>query len=98
MENEAIELVLNQETQDRISIEEANFSVRTYHCLKRSGYTYIDELIDLSEADFYRIRNMGSKSVKEVLEYLATNKVFKPKINIDARTTFLDNSFKKYLS
>jgi len=97
MKNEAIELVLNQTPQDRITIEEANFSVRTYNCLKRSGYAYIDELLDLTEADLHRIRNMGYKSVKEVIVYLSTNKVSKPKEKNDARTAFLDNSFMKYL-
>ena len=49
-------------------IEELELSVRAYNCLKRAGYSTVAELRALSDDDFYRIRNLGKKSMAEVKE------------------------------
>lgn len=52
-------------------IEELDFSVRTYNCLKKDSVLTIGELAQKSEADLMNIRNFGRKSLTEVKEKLA---------------------------
>ena len=47
-------------------IEELNFSVRTYNCLKRKGIDTVDQLKDLSDDDLLNIRSFGAGCLKEV--------------------------------
>ena len=49
-------------------IEETEFSVRAYNCLKRAGVNTMQDLIDKRESDVTKIRNLGKKSLKEVLD------------------------------
>jgi|YNPNPStandDraft_1061719.scaffolds.fasta_scaffold00384_12 DNA-directed RNA polymerase subunit alpha len=51
-------------------IEELDFSVRTYNCLKKANVLTIRELVQLTEADLMNIRNFGKKSLNEVKEKL----------------------------
>lgn len=51
-------------------IEELDFSVRTYNCLKKANILSIRELAQLSEVDLINIRNFGKKSLTEVREKL----------------------------
>ena len=51
-------------------IEEIEFSVRAYNCLKRAGIHTMQDLIDKREVDVTKIRNLGKKSLKEVKEKL----------------------------
>lgn len=51
-------------------IEELDFSVRTYNCLKKANVLTIHELVQLTEADLMNIRNFGKKSLTEVKEKL----------------------------
>ncbi len=51
-------------------IEELDFSVRTYNCLKKANILTIGELVQYSETDLMNIRNFGKKSLSEVLEKL----------------------------
>ncbi len=51
-------------------IEELDFSVRTYNCLKKANILTIQDLVQLSEADLLNIRNFGRKSLQEVKEKL----------------------------
>lgn len=51
-------------------IEELDLSVRSYNCLKRSGMQTIRDLIETSDEQLIRIRNMGRKSFKEIKEKL----------------------------
>ncbi|MDH7600856.1 MAG: DNA-directed RNA polymerase subunit alpha [Armatimonadota bacterium] len=53
-------------------IEELDFSVRTYNCLKKANILTIQDLVQLSEADLLNIRNFGRKSLMEVKEKLAS--------------------------
>lgn len=52
-------------------IEELDFSVRTYNCLKKANIQTIQDLVQTSEDDLMSIRNFGRKSLLEVREKLA---------------------------
>ncbi len=49
-------------------IEEIEFSVRAYNCLKRAGIHTVQDLISKREVEVTKIRNLGKKSLKEVLD------------------------------
>ena len=49
-------------------IEEIEFSVRAYNCLKRAGINTVQDLINKKEVEVTKIRNLGKKSLKEVLD------------------------------
>jgi DNA-directed RNA polymerase subunit alpha len=51
-------------------IEDLDLSVRSYNCLKRAGINTLGELIEKSEEDMMRVRNLGKKSLKEVKQKL----------------------------
>ena len=50
------------------SIEDLDFSVRAYNCLKRAGIHTLQDLVNKSESEMMKIRNLGKKSLKEVLD------------------------------
>lgn len=50
------------------TIEELDFSVRAYNCLKRAGIHTLQDLVNKSEPEMMKIRNLGKKSLKEVLD------------------------------
>ena len=50
------------------TIEDLDFSVRAYNCLKRAGIHTLQDLVNRSENDMMKIRNLGKKSLKEVLD------------------------------
>ena len=50
------------------TIEDLDFSVRAYNCLKRAGIHTLQDLVNKSEHDMMKIRNLGKKSLKEVLD------------------------------
>ena len=50
------------------SIDDLDFSVRAYNCLKRAGIHTLQDLVNKSESDMMKIRNLGKKSLKEVLD------------------------------
>ena len=50
------------------SIEDLDFSVRAYNCIKRAGIHTLQDLVNNSESDMMKIRNLGKKSLKEVLD------------------------------
>lgn len=49
-------------------IEEVEFSVRAYNCLKRAGIHTVQDLVNKKEIEVTKIRNLGKKSLKEVLD------------------------------
>ena len=51
-------------------IEALDLSVRSYNCLKRAGIHVVRELIDKSEAEMLKVRNLGQKSLDEVKKKL----------------------------
>ena len=50
------------------SIDDLDFSVRAYNCLKRAGVNTLGDLTAKSEVEMMKIRNLGKKSLKEVIE------------------------------
>lgn len=53
-----------------MSIEDMDLSVRSYNCLKRAGINTIDDLIKKSEEDMLKVKNLGRKSLEEVVHKL----------------------------
>ncbi len=53
-----------------MSIDELELSVRSYNCLKRAGINTVAELINKSPDDMMKVRNLGRKSLEEVLAKL----------------------------
>ena len=50
------------------SIDDLDLSVRAYNCLKRAGMTTVQDLTDKTENEMMKIRNLGKKSLKEVID------------------------------
>ena len=63
-ENDAQEKVLE------MNIDELELSVRSYNCLKRAGINTVAELINRTPEDMMKVRNLGRKSLEEVLAKL----------------------------
>lgn len=59
--NESKEKILN------MTIEELDLSVRSFNCLKRAGINTVYDLINKSREDMMRVRNLGKKSLEEVI-------------------------------
>ncbi|MGE4282922.1 MAG: DNA-directed RNA polymerase subunit alpha [Clostridia bacterium] len=53
-----------------MTIEELDLSVRSYNCLKRAGINTVEDLINRSEDDMMKVRNLGRKSLEEVVQKL----------------------------
>ena len=53
-----------------MTIEELDLSVRSYNCLKRAGINTVEDLINKSEEDMMKVRNLGRKSLEEVINKL----------------------------
>ncbi len=51
-------------------IEEMDFSVRSYNCLKRANINTVEDLIKKSKSDMLKVRNLGFKSIDEVVNKL----------------------------
>ena len=50
------------------SIDDLDFSVRAYNCLKRAGINTLGDLTEKTELEMMKIRNLGKKSLKEVID------------------------------
>ena len=62
-----------EDNKDKIldmTIEELDMSVRSYNCLKRAGINTVQELTQRTEEDMMKVRNLGRKSLEEVVEKL----------------------------
>ncbi|MDO5124245.1 MAG: DNA-directed RNA polymerase subunit alpha [Eubacteriales bacterium] len=55
-----------------MTIEELDLSVRSFNCLKRAGINTVEDLIDKSEEEIMKVRNLGRKSLEEVLQKLSS--------------------------
>ena len=53
-----------------MTIEELDLSVRSFNCLKRAGINTVEDLISKSEEDMMKVRNLGRKSLEEVMQKL----------------------------
>ncbi|HHV71042.1 MAG TPA: DNA-directed RNA polymerase subunit alpha [Clostridia bacterium] len=66
-----IEIMVEKEEEGKdkvleMTIEELDLSVRSYNCLKRAGVNTVEELINKTEEDMMKVRNLGKKSLEEV--------------------------------
>ncbi|HPX84052.1 MAG TPA: DNA-directed RNA polymerase subunit alpha [Bacilli bacterium] len=62
------EKITNRKLEKKI--EELDLSVRSYNCLKRAGINTVGELAQKAEEEMMRVRNLGRKSLKEVVQKL----------------------------
>lgn len=53
-----------------MNIDELELSVRSYNCLKRAGINTVEELTNRTPEDMMKVRNLGRKSLEEVLAKL----------------------------
>ena len=63
-----------EKTQDKVlelTIEELDLSVRSFNCLKRANINTVADLISKTEEDMMKVRNLGRKSLEEVINKLA---------------------------
>lgn len=64
-----------EDKRDRLlemPIEELDLSVRSFNCLKRAGINTVGELVNKTDEDMMKVRNLGKKSLEEVKEKLAS--------------------------
>ncbi len=64
----------NETQRDKVlemTIEELDLSVRSFNCLKRANINTVEELISKTEAEMIKVRNLGHKSLEEVIHKLA---------------------------
>ncbi len=59
-----------KEKVKEMSIDELELSVRSYNCLKRAGINTVEELVNKTPEDMMKVRNLGRKSLEEVLAKL----------------------------
>ena len=63
----------DDDSKDKVldmSIDELELSVRSYNCLKRAGINTVEELTNRTSEDMMKVRNLGRKSLEEVLAKL----------------------------
>ncbi len=53
-----------------MTVEELDMSVRSLNCLKRAGIDTVEDLIDRTEEDMIKVRNLGKKSLEEIIQKL----------------------------
>lgn len=61
----------DKEKPSSMSIDDLDLSVRSNNCLRRAGINTVDELIQKSEEDMMKVRNLGKKSLDEVKKKLS---------------------------
>lgn len=71
------EIMIEKDEQDRekileLTIEELDLSVRSFNCLKRAGINTVEDLINKSEDDMMKVRNLGRKSLEEVMQKIVS--------------------------
>lgn len=71
-----VEIMVEKEEEEKdkileMTIEELDLSVRSYNCLKRAGINTVEELTQKTEEDMIKVRNLGRKSLEEVILKLA---------------------------
>ncbi len=69
------EIMIEKEDNEKekvleMSIDELELSVRSYNCLKRAGINTVEELCNRTSDDMMKVRNLGRKSLEEVLAKL----------------------------
>ena len=62
--------VTKKEKVLEMTIEELDMSVRSFNCLKRAGIDTVEDLTNRTEEDMIKVRNLGKKSLEEVIQKL----------------------------
>ena len=73
--NTEIMVVKDDSAKEKVlemTIEELDLSVRSFNCLKRAGINTVEDLINKTEDDMMKVRNLGRKSLDEVVHKLAS--------------------------
>lgn len=73
--NTEIMVVKDDSSKEKVlemTIEELDLSVRSFNCLKRAGINNVEDLINKTEDDMMKVRNLGRKSLDEVVAKLAS--------------------------
>ena len=76
-DNAKNEVIMNEKEENQkgkvleMSIEELDLSVRSYNCLKRAGINTVEDLANKTEDEMMKVRNLGRKSLEEVLNKLS---------------------------
>ena len=70
-----MQIMVNKEEDEQVKvlempIEEMDLSVRSYNCLKRANINTVDDLLQKSKSDMLKVRNLGLKSIDEVVAKL----------------------------
>ncbi len=70
-----VDVMIEKEEDDKekvleMNIDELELSVRSYNCLKRAGINTVSELTNRTSEDMMKVRNLGRKSLEEVLQKL----------------------------
>ncbi len=55
-----------------MQIEELDLSVRSFNCLKRANIHTVEDLIGMSEEEMMKVRNLGRKSLEEVIQKISS--------------------------
>lgn len=71
------EIMVEKDDEDKekvleMTIEELDLSVRSFNCLKRAGINTVGDLVNKSEEDMMKVRNLGRKSLEEVIWKMAS--------------------------
>ena len=74
-ETQSAEIMVEKDDKSKekvleMTIEELDLSVRSFNCLKRAGINTVEDLISKSEDDMMKVRNLGRKSLEEVINKL----------------------------
>ena len=73
--NESIMVEREETIKEKVlemTIEELDMSVRSFNCLKRAGIDTVEDLTNRTEEDMIKVRNLGKKSLEEVIAKLAS--------------------------
>ena len=70
-----VEIMVEKTNDDKekaleMTIEELDLSVRSFNCLKRAGINTVEDLVSKSEDEMMKVRNLGRKSLEEVMAKL----------------------------
>ncbi len=70
-----MEIMVSKEEDKQVKIlelpiEEMDLSVRSYNCLKRAGVNTVEDIVKKSRADMLKVKNLGIKSIDEVIQKL----------------------------
>jgi len=62
----------SSESKLEMTIEDLDLSVRSFNCLKRAGIHTVEDLVNKTEGEMMKVRNLGRKSFEEVMQKLAS--------------------------